>query len=629
MDNQDIFAWVKSQESDFETQEIKVADNWNWSFRKHVQLIFHLKNGVFFTGANDWLRAFKNIMEPILNLSYWSEDIEVKDVLFYIEEENGHVLSLLVKKYHDEVFVRKYNLDTLFDEITESDLDYGGALVQKTNEPRPEVFQLNDIAFCDQTDIFGGPIGFKHEFSPDKLRSMAKFGWGDAKNGADMSLNELITLAQAEKTAPALGGQKNQVTGKTIEVYIIRGNMPDDYLKDNDNYEDYYNQVQIIAFYTNKDHEKEGVRIYRKKEDEGNFKFHTSKKVNKRALGRGVGESLLHPQIWSNYLEIHKMNMLAAGSKVPLVTDDPEYTQKNKIQDMETLEITTIADGKTIKQIPTIAPANVELFDKAINEWYEQGQLQGSAFDPQLGKQPNSGTTFRGQDQVVQQGQGIHERRRGQRAKFIEEIYRDWILPEMVKEILQGHTFLAELSVDESSWIFDQLSTNYANREMTQDVLNGKTPRDPQQLKQECLKSFQRGNKHLFEILKDEFKDVDIRMGINIAGKQRDLANRVEKLRGVFTQILANPYMLKAQPIAKLFNQIIEASGLDPVDLSNFDVPPMPTRRMTETLDYADLPPAAQQEMLKVAGINVQNDVPPIAGPVPSQPTLPATTMTR
>src|SRR3990167_6209680 len=117
-----IYDWVKEQETLFETQEIQVGDNWWWSFRKHVQLIFHLKNGIFFLGENRWLRAFKNIMEPILNLAYWSEDIEVKDVIFY-EDEGERVNSFLIKKYHDEVYVREHNLDTLFDEITECDVD--------------------------------------------------------------------------------------------------------------------------------------------------------------------------------------------------------------------------------------------------------------------------------------------------------------------------------------------------------------------------------------------------------------------------------------------------------------------------------------------------------------------------
>ena len=118
MNDPSIFSYIKTEEARFETEEVKIGDNWNWNFRTHVQLIFHLKNGIFFTGSNDYTtitRAFKNIMDPILNLSYWSEDIELKDVVFYIENRTGRILSFLIKKYHDEVYVKEHDLDTMFD----------------------------------------------------------------------------------------------------------------------------------------------------------------------------------------------------------------------------------------------------------------------------------------------------------------------------------------------------------------------------------------------------------------------------------------------------------------------------------------------------------------------------------
>ncbi|MBU1122647.1 MAG: hypothetical protein KKF54_08170, partial [Candidatus Omnitrophica bacterium] len=229
MINPSIYDYIKNEESRFDTEEKRVGDNWNWNFKKHVQMIFHLKNGQFFSGENNYLRAFKNIMEPILNLSYWSEDIEVKDIVFYIEQENGRVLSFLIKKYHDEVYVKENNLDTLIDEITEEDIDYGGVLVQK-GEKHPEVIYLPSIAFCDQTDIEGGAMAFKYNFSPDKLRQMASKGWGNEKNGATISIDELIVLAEPVKDT---GGQDNKTTSKNIEVYIVRGSLPEHYLKDN------------------------------------------------------------------------------------------------------------------------------------------------------------------------------------------------------------------------------------------------------------------------------------------------------------------------------------------------------------------------------------------------------------
>ena len=96
---------------------------------------------------------------------------EVKDIVFYIENKSDRVLSFLVKKYHDDVYVKENDIDTLLDDITQSDVDYGGVLVQK-GEGKPEVMPLTSIAFCDQTDILGGPIAFKFNFTPSKLRKM-------------------------------------------------------------------------------------------------------------------------------------------------------------------------------------------------------------------------------------------------------------------------------------------------------------------------------------------------------------------------------------------------------------------------------------------------------------------------
>lgn len=576
MEYSSIYPWIKAEEAKFETEEVRLGDNWKWSFRYHVQLLFHLKNGVFFTGENNWLRAFKNIMEPILNLAYWTEDIELKDVTFFIEEDNGRALSFLVKKYHDEVFSKQHNLDTFIDEITESDLDYGGVLVQQTPDARPEVLSLNSIAFCDQTDILGGPIAFKHYFSPNKLRSMAKHGWGDKKNGATISIEELIKLAEPERAASALGKVENQVPGKTIEVYIVRGNLPESFLKEKGDPDYHCPQLQIVAFYTDSKNKKEGVCLYRNKENEGALKFHTSKKVHGRALGRGQGEMLLHPQVWTNFLEIHKMQLLQAGAKVPLFTDDPSYSNRNKIQDMETLEITTIDPNSKhgIKQVPTAAPANIQLYQQAINDIFEHAQFTGSAFDPIMGKEQSSGTTFRGQERTVQQGRGLHDRRRGQRAKFIEEVYRDWIIPHIAKQITKGTKFLATLNSEEMQWVSEQLAENYANTQRNEAVLAGELPPDTETLKQEFLKSFTtKGNKRLLEILKGEFEDIEIKMGINVAGKQKDLVGMSDKLLSIFQAAFANPMnfmqTLQIPGMAKALNDIFEYSGISPVDFAN------------------------------------------------------------
>ena len=571
-----IYTYIKSEEKDYESDEIRLGDNWNWNMRDHIQLIFHLKNGVFYTGENNWIRSFKNIMDPMLNLSYWTEDLEVKDVAFYIKSKRGRVMSFLVKKYHDEVFTRQYNLDTIFDEITESDLDYGGVLVQKTSGPRPEIVTLNTIAFCDQTDILGGPIAFKHHFSPNGLRGMAKNGWGEESNGATISIDELITLAEDDKNPDGMFDTKtNEVPGKTVEVYIVRGALPEHYLKDNNNMDDYYDQVHVVAFYTDAKNKQVGVTLYRKKESQETIKFFTSKKVHGRALGRGVGETLLHPQIWTNFLSIHKTKMLESASKVLLQTNDPAFHNRNEVRDMDNLEITTV-EGQ-ISQIPTAGQAQYQLLDGAVNEWMEHAQLAASAHDPILGKEQVSGTTFRGQERTVAQGKGLHDRRRGQRAKFIEEIYRDWIIPYIVKEILKGQEFMATLTSDELMWVADQLATTATNRHIKKRImeldLGAPLPTNDEKMaiKEEYKKQFlKKGERHLIKILKDEFKGIELEMGINIANKQKDLVNLSDKILSVFQFVFQNPQAfqqaMKIPALSKAFQDILEFSGMNQSD---------------------------------------------------------------
>lgn len=578
---QDIYSYVKEQETLYETQDIQVGDNWNWNMRDHIQLLFHLKNGVFYTGENDWLRSFKEVMAPMIELSNWTEDLEVKDATFYIEGKDDRIGSFLIKKYHDEVYTRKHDLDYLFDEITESDNTYGGTLVQKAPYC-PEVIKLKRIAFCDQTNVLGGSIGFKHNFSPDALRGMKEYGWGDESNGATISIEELIVLAEQSQEI-AGSDKKNTVTGKTIEAYIIRGSMPSDYLNDDGDMDNWFSQLQIIAYYLDKEGKRQGVTLYRKKADEGDLKFFTSTEVEDRGLGRGVGEKLIHPQIWTNFLSIHKMNMLEAGSKVPLYTDDSTYTSKNRIQDMENLEITTIEENKRIYQVPTVAPANVQLFEQSINEWYTVAQNNASAFDSLMGKEESSGSTFRGQERLVAQGRGPHDRKRGKRAKFIEEIYRDWIIPDMKKEIVKGKKFLGSLTSEELNWVADRWATNQARDRVVNAMFDGKfVSKEEQdalitQYKQDFLKS---GSKKLIEIAKDELKDIEIGIGINIAGKQKNLANLSDKILSIFQFVFANvqgfQQAMQVPALSKAFEDILEFSGLSSADFNTFINTPIP-----------------------------------------------------
>jgi len=76
------------------------------------------------------------------------------------------------------------------------------------------------------------------------------------------------------------------------------------------------------------------------------------------------------------------------------------------------------------------------------------------------------------------------------------------------------------------------------------------------------------GSKKFVKILKNELKDLNLKISINIANKQKDLALITDKLVNVFRQVIAAPQILQDPNLAKVFNKILEYSGISPLNFS-------------------------------------------------------------
>lgn len=582
---QDIYSYIKREEANYQLP-IAVIDAYDWSMRDHIKLSTLYKNSQFSTGKDD-NKPFKNITRPILNLQYRAEGFDVKDITLYVNDRKNYYKSFLVKKFHEK-WARKNNMDTFIDELVESYVDYGGALVKNVNKERPEVVPLQSIVFCDQTDILSGPIGIKHFFSPDQLKDMEAVGWGSEANGATITIDEVITLAKDTKKLDK-EGKEVKTPGKYIEVYEVHGTLPEEFLRDEVGDEKkYVSQLQIVCFYQKENGEKQGVTLFRGKEKESPFKLILRDKVYGRALGFGGAEELFEPQVWVNYDIIRMKGLLDAAAKIIYQTSDPAFANRNKTNDVENGEILITEQGATISQINT-TPVNITLFEKSVAEWEAHAQQIGSANDSIQGVQPTSGTPFKLQELVTQESHSLHEYRKGKLATFVSEIYRDWSIPFISREISKGDEFLAELDPEEMQTVADLVMTNEANKFVKESILNGETidPMQVESYKKAVRDSFVKGgNKKFIEILAEEMKEAPIDVEVNIAGKQKDLAQQTDKLVNIFRQIMSsvNPQtgksVLDDPRMAKIFNQILESSGLSPIDMGY--VAPQPEPQMQQ-----------------------------------------------
>ena len=579
-----IFDFTVSEETNYK-KAIPINEKWSWSMYQHI-LTTDLYLNSESHNKTEWT-PIKNITRPILNLQHRTEDIELKDVQIYVNDSSKYHLSFLIKKYHDDVFVVENDLDTFFDELNVSRIDYGGGLSKQINRVCPEVVPLQSVAFCDQTDMLSGPIGLKHFFSPDQLLDMADKGWGNTQNGATISLESLIALSREEKKE----NKNDEVTktpGRYIEIYEVHGNLPKKFANINDTSGEYETRIYIYAFYQKEGSEKpQGVILYTALEEKSPFKLIKRDPVYGRTLGFGGGEELFEDQVWTNYDEIRTQDMLDAASKTIMITQDPSLVAKHPtgMKGMENMEIIKEETNGNTRQLDTF-PRNMRLFENASLRRESHAKWIGASEDPLTGKEPVSGTPFASLQAQIQQGMGLHDYRRGQFAKHIELLYtcEGGILESIAKKITNGAKWLSTLTVKELNYVADCLVRNQVNKKAIDMVLNGEipTPEILDAFKQKVIDEFKRkGEKHFIEILKGEFKNVKLAVKVSIAGKSKSLGLAVDKINNLIRFVIStynpqtNSFTALDDPrISSLVNEAIELSGMTQIDMTQKPTPP-------------------------------------------------------
>lgn len=578
-----VFEFIRQEKTAYQTRGVPVTSNWEFKMYDHINKSVSAKNSKFIKGSNDDKRPYKNIIIPIANVNYRTEGFDVKDIMPYVDDPDYYHLSLLTRKFHQKWAIEN-GIDIEIDNSVESHFDFGLILAKNVNDKKPEIVPLQRIAFCDQTDILSGPICEKHDYSIDQLLEMKGKWYDDAIDNA-------ILQAQSRKNV-SLASKDGKTPSKYVEIYELHGTFQNIWLNKEGEKEEYTEKdgydkhIYIVTFYKNSEGKDVGICLFKGKEKKPIYK--AFKRTNRYGTACGMGgiEELLPAQLWTNFSEIHLQKMLAATSKIITKTTDKNLASNNNLNNIDDNGIVYIEEGKQWEQM-VIQPFNKAAFDNYVNSWEQSARVMGSASDPALGLNPVSGTPLGTTEIVTNQGEGIHDYRRGRIAAFWEEIYRDWVTQYLVDDLNKGDEWLDELSIDELREVADRVSINVSNQRVKDAILKSKdvTQEDQALLISIIKEDFRKGgSKRFIKIMKDEFKKLPIKVKFNIAGKQNDMVDRVQKLNSIFRTVFANPAILQNESMAKLFNNIIEASGLDPLDFSSFTVVPEQQSQMQSQL---------------------------------------------
>jgi len=581
--NQQVYEYIQSEQTNYKTVRVPITTSYDWNMSEHIERCTNVANGWYHSGKNDGLRRYDDIVTPIINVAMRSEGFDVKDIVPFVNDVQNSYKSFLVKKRHPQ-WARKNELDTFIDDIVESSVIYDLVLVKNVNNTRPEVVPLQKIAFCDQTDIMSGPVCLKHQYSVAELTKF-KGKWNDE------AIDEAIVMSKEEKSVMQANDRTVKTPGKYIEVFELHGFLPETWLDENGDPFKYTNQMHIVCYYTSKDGNKNGITLFKgKTKDISNtFKSLVIRKIHGRACGKSIVETLFEPQVWMNYSAQRIQKLLA--SAINVFYSDSDEVGNQKLSNLPDNTILKLETGKNIGKLDG-SPQNLTAFSNDQVSLQTQARILGSASEAQLGVNPTSGTPFALQNLVVQQGQGIHEYRQGKIATFVADVlYRDWILQYLVDDMNKGITFSEELTLDEMQDIADLISRNKAESQIISKILEGElvTPETREALIANYKEQFARGgSRKFFEAIQGELDDIPLEVFVNIKGKQKYMAQEADKLTNIIREVLRSPQAFQQIPgVGKAFNQLLENSGLSPIDFTQITKtlptqPPTPEQPVVE-----------------------------------------------
>lgn len=583
---QTIYDFVKKQRDNYRSETIEIVEGYDYSQYETLRTIELYHNSRFTTGNKDTLgreKPFYNICKFRVNVAVRATDLDTKDVKIESERvSDKSFVASFVLNLKSRNWMKRSGFANFLNEMGQTRAKYGGVLVRKTEdegELKISVMPWRDMV-TDQVDIRSGVKIFRDYYTPSDLKRMEKKGWKNTK--------EAIDAAKQSKEAIATGDQaRNKTPGAYVEVYFIDGVLPTCYLAgtsekypaDYGSETEYERQFHAIVLDESTKTDTKGVTLFGGVSDEDPYKYKEYEKVPGRGLGVGVVEDLFEAQVWTNDSVKKKKDILELAGKIILQTSDANLAAKNILTDIENGQILFPAKDQPISQLNN-GSGTLPAFDTLMQEWDQQAERVSSTFNAITGETMPSGTPYRQTAILNQEAGSLFEYRREEGGQLVQEIYYDWVLPFLVKQIKQDKELTATLEPEELELVSEALANYEALKHATDTLIpkDGSLGQAVDQANLEQVKATVReAEKTLrrkgFKDFAKYFEGYEPLVDVITTGEQKNKAVVLESLNNAIKFIVAmqlpdgRNLVMENETMRRLFNQLVEIAGISPVML--------------------------------------------------------------
>jgi hypothetical protein len=533
---------VRKQEQDYINSDTQISEYVSFSLKENVDKIEAYLNSKHISGERDSLgreKPFFNIVTAASNVWYRATDIDRANIRIKSTRSSNHTVAMLANAKSKE-WMRKSNFGVWLNDWGLTLARYGSAVskfVEQDGKLVATVVPWNRL-IVDSIDFYNNPIIEKHYYTAGQLRKNKLF---------DQEQVEAL-IAHSKQSRETLGGDKSDTKAEYIEVYELHGELPKSLLTGKESDEDEtVQQVHICSFNTNEEGDYLDYTLYKGREKNPYHITHLIKQDG-RVMSIGAVEHLFEAQWMVNHNEKAIKDHLELASKMVFQTSDPAYQGKNT-GDLDNGTILYHEPNQPLTQLANTSH-DVSALQSHKIDWQNLAAEVSSTPDAIRGVTPPSGTALGTVQITAQQGLSLFELMVENKGLALEEIWREFVIPNIKKQLDTKEEIVATLDnlsikqidslyiPNEAKRRFNQMAVEKVIQALeTDDMSMVPSPYDPRQAEMDVANDMKSlGNNRYFapdelsektwkEVFKDFEWDIEIEVTNEQSDKQAVLAN--------------------------------------------------------------------------------------------------------
>lgn len=572
---QNIYQLIQSQEKQFNEQPVRVVDGYDFKQPDTLKRIYLYQNAQFYESAGKGTkdeRVFFDISTPAVRNAAKNIDLDTKDIQFRaVNGDSNYFRSWLYRRKAQD-WMRENGIARKLNSIPEKVSGVGTIVVKKVEGSRVFDFvNLRNLA-NDPTakTLNDGWASERHWYLPDELRAQKERGWDSDK--IEMAIKDFLTHRK-ENFVGDVDTQEVKPYEKAMYICVheFYGYVPEHMLTDNEddmelklaNFivilpDDSKNSGDKRATNSRDGKAKEGLILYRKEIDEMPYKELHYRRVEGRWLGKGIYEECFPMQEVENTR--NNWHLMAMNiSRLILFQTSSKTVMQNVIKELQNGDILKFA-SKPNQPEPKLERVDTQIKDNASNNILAgtvDRTVRGltNSFEVTTGATLPSGTPYSLGALMNQNANKLFDFIREDYGLFLEEIFNDWVLPRMEKELAE-EGFLEIVDKDELEYIHEQYINWSVWDSIKKFLMLGKKPkREDIQLVEQFVRQQMEKSETFFLKYPKDFLSFEKRVTVRVTDESESPV-LMQSLSNALQVVAQNPQILEMPAFQKILDMI-------------------------------------------------------------------------